>query len=614
MKRAYWILPVLAVALLLTGSCSDDTPTTVDFVGESYETQCMEIEGTGLTIEMIRIEPGQFRMGELGTASMTESNEQPRHIVSFAEGFWISKYEITQEQWLAITGYNPSTFTSSLDLPVETVSWRQVQEDFLSELNARYPSDPWRLPSEAEWEYAARAGTHGLFHVSQSDLDYYANYNTWADSTLPVGTLLPNPWGLYDIAGNVWEWCWDTYHDDYDDAPLNGTPWNDTDGVGRVIRGGGWGATPNSCRSAFRDYRAPTFASSRIGFRLVYGDTWSNNPPVEPSEPTPVNSAVDVEFTIELSWSCYDLDGDPLMYDVYLSKDRNPTLVATDVADTTFHPSVLDEGSTYFWRIAAKDEHGAITYSPIWSFATYAPFEHNYDLGGSGETMTMIRVAAGSFSMGSSWSDDGAADDEHPPHTVTLPSVFWAGKYEVTQAQWEGVMGGNPSYHGGFPGRPVEQVTWELAQAFVDSLNASEDGDPWRLPTEAEWEYISRAGTTTRYAWGDDVDYSILHTYGWFGGNAGGRTHEVGTKLPNPWGFYDLNGNVSEWCEDWYHPDYTNAPSDGGAWLYPAGIYRIHRGGNWTTEGNDCRNAARFGDEPDGFSAGLGLRLVRDGS
>ncbi len=612
MRQRFRLLPLAVTAAILMGSCSDDSPTTVDYVGDAIQQNELELAGTGVEIEMVWIEPGSFRMGELGTAQMTNPNEQPRHIVSFAHGFWISKYEITQEQWEAVTGYNPSRFTSSNRNPVESVSWRQIQEDYLSVLNERLPTDPWRLPTEAEWEYAARAGTRGPFFVDAADLGYYANFTLWTDSTLEVGSLLPNPWGLYDMAGNVWEWCWDTYHDNYADAPLDGSAWNDNDGIGRVIRGGGWGATNDECRSAYRDYRAPTHTSNRLGFRLVYGETWTNNPPVQPTIPSPADAAVDIEFDIELSWSCHDLDGDPLVYDIYLSTNRNPTLIATDITDTTYHPSVLDVGETYYWRVAARDRKGGITFSPTWSFTTYEPFEYNFALAGTDELMTMIRTSPAVYTMGSSYGDEDAQADEHPPHQVAISYVLWVGKFEVTQQQWQAVMGSNPSYHAGFPDRPVEQITWDMAQAFVDSLNAYETGDPWRLPTEAEWEYVVRADQPTRFPWGDDPDFTALPNYAWYEANSGGRTHAVGGKLPNPWGFYDLIGNVGEWCEDWYHLNYTSAPNDGSAWTYPAGIYRVYRGGSWTSSAVESRSAARFGDDPQGFSAGIGLRVVRD--
>jgi formylglycine-generating enzyme required for sulfatase activity len=194
---------------------------------------------------------------------------------------------------------------------------------------------------------------------------------------------------------------------------------------------------------------------------------------------------------------------------------------------------------------------------------------------GAPETMTeMVWIPQGTFIMGGSSDDPDADPDELPQREVMISQSFWMGKYPVTQAEYAQVMGVNPSFfrgvrdwptantdYGDEPRRPVESVSWEDAMAYCAArteLERAEGRIPanmsYRLPTEAEWEYASRAGTTTRFSYGDDPDYAELDDHGWYMGNSDLRTHPVGQKLPNAWGLYDMHGHVWEWCLDWYGP------------------------------------------------------------
>jgi formylglycine-generating enzyme required for sulfatase activity len=178
---------------------------------------------------------------------------------------------------------------------------------------------------------------------------------------------------------------------------------------------------------------------------------------------------------------------------------------------------------------------------------------------------------------------------------------------EITQAHWKLVMNGNPSYFSG-DNLPVENVSWNQCQQFITQLNQMDPGKGYRLPTEAEWEYACRTGTSTRFFNGDgDLD---LKKVGWFWGNSDSRTHPVGTKEPDVRGLYDMHGNVSEWCEDWFHDSYDGAPIDGSAWVSGYSTSRILRGGSWGDNADDCRSASRNRAGPDDSSSNIGFRLV----
>jgi formylglycine-generating enzyme required for sulfatase activity len=214
--------------------------------------------------------------------------------------------------------------------------------------------------------------------------------------------------------------------------------------------------------------------------------------------------------------------------------------------------------------------------------------------------MEFVLVPAGSFMMGS----ENGNKDEKPVHQVTINYSIYMGRYEVTQAQWQQVMGSNPSRFKNCDQCPVEMVTWNDVQEFIQKLNAMNDGYAYRLPSEAEWEYACRAGTTSDYA-GD------LDAMGWYDKNSEHRTHADGQKQPNGFGLYDMHGNVWEWCEDWYHDNYNGAPTDGSAWLSGGEQKkRVLRGGSWINHANSLRSAQRHTYPPGFHDDDSGIRLV----
>jgi formylglycine-generating enzyme required for sulfatase activity len=192
-------------------------------------------------IEFVQIQPGEFTMGCSPGDAECQSDESPAHRVRITKAFQIGKYEVTQEQWQAVMGSNPSHFKGAT-LPVETVSWDDIQ-GFLQRLNARNDGFRYRLPTEAEWEYAARAGTRDKYAGASALRDVAWYGGNFGDQPHPVGQKRPNAWGLYDMLGNVWEWCQDWYEPFYYSTSPQADPTGPSSSVyGPIIRGGSWGS------------------------------------------------------------------------------------------------------------------------------------------------------------------------------------------------------------------------------------------------------------------------------------------------------------------------------------------------------------------------------------
>ena len=222
--------------------------------------------------------------------------------------------------------------------------------------------------------------------------------------------------------------------------------------------------------------------------------------------------------------------------------------------------------------------------------------------------MELVLIPSGSFRMGGDKKLEQAEDHETPRHLVKISKAFFMGKYEVTQAQWSEMMNNNPSEFKDSI-RPVERVSWNDVQVFIQNLNAQEKTNNYRLPTEAEWEYAARAGSGNSYGFGGDANK--LDQYAWYGKNSEGETHPVGQLKPNAWGLYDMHGNVHEWCQDWFDRKYySQSPSN--APLGPSsGLAKVLRGGDWGSEGWYCRCASRSLSSPDRRSNRLGFRLIK---
>lgn len=266
-------------------------------------------------------------------------------------------------------------------------------------------------------------------------------------------------------------------------------------------------------------------------------------------------------------------------------------LLLKDRDDLKLKPQFQDYLPTFEFDVITVDAEGKEN-SRRKSFAHYFP----EDLG-NGVVLDIVYIPGGTFMMGSPETESLRRDNESPQHQVTV-SPFYAGKYPITQAQWQAVMGHNPSYFRGEK-LPVEKVSWDDAVEFCRKLS-EKTGKNYRLLSEAEWEYAYRARTTTPFYFGDTITMDLVNYDGRypFGGAPRGhyraQTMDAGSFPPNPFGLYDMHGQVWEWCSDSWRHNYDGAPIDGSSWESETDNYRVQRGGSWNGNAVDCRAAHRY--------------------
>ncbi len=489
---------------------------------------------TDLGIKLVAIPAGTFMMGIPPDEASPNSNAAPQTRVTLTQDFFLGSTDVTQGQYEAIMGKNPSLFQAAgQDAPVERVEWENATV-FCEKLTDRecaaglLPADyAFTLPTEAQWEYACRAGTTGPY---AGDIDAMAWYNkNSGNTTHPVAQKQPNAWGLYDMYGDVAQWCGDsplTYPGGAVTDPVGpvpGTmlpqylaevtnPARRPQVYGHVVRGGSYQEAPWG--SASRRF-IPGYYGRWIGFRIAL---------------VHLTDAQVVAYTAQQD-----------------QKQAQSRLTA----------------------LAVLRSHLAA------------------DIG-----IKLVAIPAGTFMMGSPPDETGRDADEGLQTRVTLTGDFFLGATDVTQGQYEAVMGTNPSaFKTAGQDAPVEAVSWHDAMNFCQKLTDRECAAgllpadyAFTLPTEAQWEYACRAETTGPYA-GD------LDAMAWNVKNSGHTTHPVGTKQPNAWGLYDMYGNVKQWCADsletypggdvtdptGHVPNYTN--------LTHSGYRYVARGGYWGDSG-----------------------------
>ena len=559
------------------GNLADSTNASADT--NSPQPGDILCAGSGFP-ELVVLPGASFQMG-----SNQKSNEQPIHTVRITS-FAIGKYPVTQGQWKRVMGNNPSGYSSGGDqCPVENVSWDDAQ-DFIQKLNQQ-TGHTYRLPSEAEWEYACLAGSAGQWCFGDDESQYwkYAWYQeNSSNRTHPAGGKMPNGFGLYDMHGNVWEWCEDRWHANYQGAPTDGRAWVDGDRVERLLRGGSWNYLASDSRAACRRNYTPSIRIIGFGFRLAR---------TVKAEPT-VDSAPPPEIQMESSRIQSRADSLLAAIEAAPTAIQPTSSLARAISADSFDLQRASSPRKSFWGSSGDSMNASVdTNSPRPGSVLYA---------GNG-LPELVLLPGGSFQMGSTQDSDA-----QPVHTVNVVS-FALGKYPVTQAQWKKVMGNNPSdFSSGGDQCPVENVSWDDAQAFIQKLN-QQTGHTYRLPSEAEWEYACRAGNTGKWCFGDDE--SQLKHYAWYDDNSGRKTHPVGEKKANAFGLHDMHGNVWEWCEDQWHDNYQSAPSDGRAWVGGRAVDRVLRGGSWIINANFVRSAIRYYYTSDYRNSNFGFRVAR---
>jgi formylglycine-generating enzyme required for sulfatase activity len=621
-----------------------------------------------LGMPLLLIPPGEFDMGSTSEEqawALAEGKknkegqwhdervrtESPRHRVKISKPFYLGMYVVTQGEYEKVMGVNPSAFNAKpmdssafhpplsaeeRDLrgsagkkvagkdtsryPVETVIWEEAIQ-FCRRLSAmsaeRAAKRVYRLPNEAEWEYACRAGTTTRWYCGDDEsglVDVAWFQKNAGGVTHPVGQKHANAWGLYDMHGNLWQWCADRFSPDYyAQSPLT-DPTGPPTGNGRVLRGGTRGDRPALCRSAFRSYAGPADRGFDVGFRVVADVTRDEGsgvrPPSAAARPQPAAETA-------------------------VSRSRKRRIAA---------PPAQPSMST----------HEAQQVQRQWGDYLGLPVEEPNSLG-----MPLVLIPPGTFQMGSppdeiAWAlEHGEKSQENqdrvaseaPRHPLKITRPFYLAKYLVTQAEFEKVMGVNPSAFttkpmdsSAFPRplpesevkirhedtnkvagkdtsrHPVETVMWPEAMEFCRRLSALPAERAarrvYRLPTEAEWEYACRAGTMTRWYSGDDP--AGLADVAWFNDNSGGITHPVGEKKPNAWGLCDMYGNVRQWCADRFGADYykQSVPSDPAG--PPTGHLYVLRGGFCRNDPSAFRSASRFCSTPRARGHAFGFRVVAE--
>ena len=568
---------------------------------------------SSVNLEMIWVEPGTFIMGDSDI-----SNASPEHNVTLTKGFYLGKYEVTQAQYEAVMVGNdknlsptPSQWPNNPNRPVEKVSWQDIQV-FITRLNDQQAGslpDGWvyDLPTEAQWEYACRAGTTTAYSwgnwISATDANW--NHGADANQTEDVGLYYASPWGFFDMHGNVWEWVADAYLSYSSGARTDPFDAGATDS-NRIRRGGSWYNGVGLMPLARRVYNSPSYRTDHIGFRLAYRQI--TTPPGNLVSTAPLTIAENPPIgTVVGEFNATDPDAGATLtyYLVSGAGDTHNTLFTLETNGTLKTATTFDfetNASTYAIRVEARDEYNATVEGNFTVTLTdvYEPSQPPHSIP-SASNLEMIWVEPGTFKMGSPTSEANRTPNE-TERNVTLTKGFYLGKYEVTQAQYQAVMTGNsnglsatPSQYNGNLNRPVEKVSWNDIQVFLSRLNAAEQsagrlpaGWSYILPTEAQWEYACRAGTATAYSWGNSI--SALNAN--YNQSGIGKSRPVGKYSANPWGFYDMHGNVSEWTHDWgsaFSGAHVSDPSGPNS-----GSYKIRRGGGFNYPASSLRSAKRM--------------------
>ncbi|MCP4696415.1 MAG: SUMF1/EgtB/PvdO family nonheme iron enzyme [Gammaproteobacteria bacterium] len=606
--------------------------------------------------EMIPILGGAFRMGNI--QGVGESDERPVHEVAL-DGFDIGKYPVTVGEfrrfieasayrteaeagdgaWVAFgkrkdANWRNPYFKQNDDHPAVCISWNDAAAycDWLRQRTG----EEYRLPTEAEWEYACRAGSEAAYCFGDDEKrlgDYAWHLENAERKTYPVGEKKPNAWGLYDMHGNAWEWVQDWFGVYPEEAQKN--PTGPETGSGRVIRGGGWYDSPRLVRSAGRFRYGPGIRNVYLGFRLArthpqpfYPFTPGEKPRADPEvgggwkqKPSAVARVSDRQGN---GPALKKRLRKPLSIVVLLSL---LALLAGLLAPLIDNRREDDLPVNVRESVPAEPE-------------IKEPEQFRDTLKDGTQGPEMLLMPEGAFRMG---EIQGGNSAEKPVHDVTL-GKFFIGRYEVKRGEFEqfaeaekyvteaekekgcvaykdGIWKWHKKLNWRNPGfkqtaeHPVVCVNWNDAAAYIAWLNKV-SGEEYRLPTEAEWEYVARAGTETAYWQGQETSHEYAN-YGKDeccapfvqGKDRWKYSAPAGSFAANPFGVHDTSGNVSEWVQDWYGDYSEEAQSNPNG--PDTGSLRVVRGGGWADTARNCRSAVRSGGGPGYRDDFLGFRLAR---
>ena len=519
-----------------------------------------------IELEMIKCPAGDFMMGSPKNELGRNIRETP-HKVILSDSFMIGKYEVTQKQYKAVMGKNPSKFKNDSQ-PVELVNWNDAKE-FCEKLNTKYSASipsgfKFDLPTEAQWEYACRAGTNTALNNGKDLTTEYKCNNLdevgWYEknskfTTHPVGQKQPNAWGIYDMHGNVSEWCRD-FDSIYTEGKEEKDPLGPDTGKDRIIKGGNYNVNAKSCRAALRLNVNPKTKDMKTGFRVAL---------------IPVGTGTDINFASK-----------PEVKTPPQTTDQVKETVKEPVTSTNTNNALPQEETKKDWVYSDLD-------------------------------LQMVYCKAGKYKMGSPENELGRTKDtDLDVSEVSIDKDFYIGKFEVTQSQYSSIMGEKPSRYVGDK-KPVEKVSYYKAIEFCKKLNElTKDKRPagyeFSLPTELQWEYACRAETDSSFNNGKQIsaekgNCSELNEIAWYKANSGTTTHDVGTKTANKWGIFDMHGNVAEWCLDAYNGKEIAKEVNNNSKC-------IVKGGAYFYEPAKNRSASRGVAAPNAISSAIGFRVV----
>jgi formylglycine-generating enzyme required for sulfatase activity len=592
-RAAQYLVTAVFVLLLILGSQLTSGGIAFLLAGENAKSPSVEpkrnepvnpgkVITNTISMKLAYIPPGIFTMGSpLSEQEQFKKDnaddwaaQEIQHEVSITKGFYMGAYAVTQEEYEQVMGNNPSFFSAAgrgrdkvaglntRRFPVEWVSWDDATE-FCKKLSQK-EGKTYRLPTEAEWEYACRAGTKTPFSFGDTISTDQANYAGKAvfgngkkgvdrERPTPVGSFPPNAFGLYDMHGNVWQWCQDWLDQDYYQKSPGNDPINESPGKlkSRVLRGGSWHNSPSEARSAGRFLAPAILRNWNYGFRVVAAISRAGEKPK--SGPAETESS---------------------------------------------EPS----GKVITNSIGMK-----LVYIPPGRFVMGSPKSEQE------QSKKDSRVG------------DWAAQEIQ--HEVAIAKGFYMGVSAVTQEEYEIVTGKNPSWFSAAGGGkedvaglntrrfPVETVSWNDATEFCRKLSQKE-AKTYRLPTEAEWEFACRAGTKTAFSFGDTIstDQANYNGSAVFGNGKKGVSRErpmpVGSFPANAFGLNDMHGNVNQWCQDWYDYNYYRKSPRNDPVNETAGELRVLRSGSWGSYPGILRSANRSGSTPDYRNRTIGFRVV----